>query len=122
MTVLTQPGHEGMAYEITGPELLTCHDVAKKKMGPAFKDIAANITVGNVLRTIEITHEGMKALKIPNPRLAVAALNPQAWMATAFPYWEGPISITGSHTGRGQKAETQNFAHCHPPPSILLRM
>lgn len=41
-----------------------------------FKDIAANITVGNVLRTIEITHEGMKALKIPHPRLAVAALNP----------------------------------------------
>jgi predicted secreted hydrolase len=31
----------------------------------------------------------------------VEALNPQAWMDTAFPYWEGPISISGSHTGRG---------------------
>jgi len=31
----------------------------------------------------------------------VDALNPQAWMATNFPYWEGPVSITGSHTGRG---------------------
>ena len=30
VTVLTQPGHEGMAYEITGPELMTCHDVAKE--------------------------------------------------------------------------------------------
>ncbi len=29
--VLTQPGrHEGMAYEITGPELLTCHDVVRE--------------------------------------------------------------------------------------------
>jgi predicted secreted hydrolase len=31
----------------------------------------------------------------------VEALNPQAWMATVFPYWEGPITITGSHEGRG---------------------
>ena len=31
----------------------------------------------------------------------VEALNPQAWMATSVPYWEGPIRISGSHTGRG---------------------
>lgn len=29
------------------------------------------------------------------------ALNPQAWMDTRFPYWEGPIRIEGSHAGRG---------------------
>lgn len=29
------------------------------------------------------------------------ALNRRAWMDTAFPYWEGPIRITGSHPGRG---------------------
>ena len=28
-------------------------------------------------------------------------LNPQAWMATSFPYWEGPVSVSGSHDGRG---------------------
>ncbi|GFE64957.1 lipocalin-like domain-containing protein [Litoreibacter roseus] len=28
-------------------------------------------------------------------------LNPQSWMGTSFPYWEGPISFSGSHTGRG---------------------
>lgn len=28
-------------------------------------------------------------------------LNPQAWMATSFPYWEGPIRFSGSHQGRG---------------------
>ena len=33
--------------------------------------------------------------------VTVTALNPQAWMQTAFPYWEGPVTITGSHTGRG---------------------
>ncbi|WP_316233313.1 lipocalin-like domain-containing protein [Bradyrhizobium sp. SZCCHNPS2010] len=28
-------------------------------------------------------------------------LNPNAWMATSVPYWEGPISFTGSHQGVG---------------------
>lgn len=28
-------------------------------------------------------------------------LNRQAWMATNVPYWEGPISVTGSHEGEG---------------------
>ncbi len=33
--------------------------------------------------------------------VTVTALNPQSWMGTSFPYWEGPVSVTGSHTGRG---------------------
>lgn len=31
----------------------------------------------------------------------VSAVNPDAWMATRFPYWEGPVRIAGSHRGRG---------------------
>lgn len=31
----------------------------------------------------------------------ITALNPQSWMGTAFSYWEGPVAITGSHTGKG---------------------
>ena len=33
--------------------------------------------------------------------VTVAALNSQAWMQTSIPYWEGPIRITGTHSGRG---------------------
>lgn len=33
--------------------------------------------------------------------VTVAALNPDAWMATSVPYWEGPVTVTGSHGGRG---------------------
>lgn len=33
--------------------------------------------------------------------VTVKALNPQAFMDTSVPYWEGPIRISGSHTGRG---------------------
>ncbi|RED14361.1 lipocalin-like domain-containing protein [Pontivivens insulae] len=42
-------------------------------------------------------------IEIPQHALdiTVDALQPQSWMETLFPYWEGPIAITGSHTGRG---------------------
>ena len=33
--------------------------------------------------------------------VTVSALNPQAWMDTSVPYWEGPVTVTGSHTGTG---------------------
>jgi predicted secreted hydrolase len=28
-------------------------------------------------------------------------LNSQSWMTTQFPYWEGPITFSGTHKGRG---------------------
>jgi len=42
---------------------------------------------------IEIPHRALK--------IRVSALNPTAWMDTTYPYWEGPISIEGSHQGVG---------------------
>jgi predicted secreted hydrolase len=33
--------------------------------------------------------------------VTVAALNPDAWMTTSVPYWEGPVTVTGSHDGIG---------------------
>jgi predicted secreted hydrolase len=40
---------------------------------------------------------------VPGIGLAVdtEAVNGQSWMGGAFPYWEGPIRVTGSHSGRG---------------------
>lgn len=34
-------------------------------------------------------------------RIETVPLNPKSWMGTSFPYWEGPISFAGSHTGLG---------------------
>ncbi|MCC5972480.1 MAG: iron ABC transporter permease, partial [Rubellimicrobium sp.] len=31
----------------------------------------------------------------------VTALNAQSWMDVSIPYWEGPVTLTGSHQGRG---------------------
>ena len=33
--------------------------------------------------------------------VTVRALNAQAWMEVTPPYWEGPVVVSGSHTGRG---------------------
>ncbi len=42
-------------------------------------------------------------LSIAERGLAIdcTALNPQSWMGTSFPYWEGPIVLQGSHSGVG---------------------
>ncbi len=31
----------------------------------------------------------------------IVAVNPQSWMPTLFSYWEGPVTLTGSHSGVG---------------------
>ncbi len=43
------------------------------------------------------------ALSVPGKGLALTSepLREDAWMATRFPYWEGPIRLSGSHPGMG---------------------
>lgn len=33
--------------------------------------------------------------------ITVEALNPQSWMDLSVSYWEGPVHVSGSHSGRG---------------------
>jgi predicted secreted hydrolase len=42
-------------------------------------------------------------IAIPRRALSIACvpLNARSWMGTSFPYWEGPISFGGSHSGVG---------------------
>ncbi len=42
-------------------------------------------------------------VEIPSRGLSVDTepVNAQSWMGTIFPYWEGPIRLSGSHAGRG---------------------
>lgn len=42
---------------------------------------------------VEVAEKGLE--------ITVAALNPDAWMDVSVPYWEGPVTVTGSHTGQG---------------------
>jgi len=42
-------------------------------------------------------------IRLPDRGLdvTVTAINPDAWMAVSLPYWEGPVTFTGTHAGRG---------------------
>ncbi len=42
-------------------------------------------------------------IAIPRQGLAIetSPINPNSWMGTSFPYWEGPIRFSGSHAGVG---------------------
>jgi len=42
-------------------------------------------------------------IKLPDHGISatIQAINDHSWMGTSFPYWEGPVSISGSHTGHG---------------------
>ena len=33
--------------------------------------------------------------------VTVRAINPGAWMDVSVPYWEGPVTVEGTHDGRG---------------------
>lgn len=33
--------------------------------------------------------------------VSISALNPNAWMGLSIPYWEGPVTMSGSHQGQG---------------------
>ena len=41
------------------------------------------------------------ALPAKDLTIRVQALYPQSWMGTRIPYWEGPVTVTGSHKGKG---------------------
>ncbi|MGR3615943.1 MAG: lipocalin-like domain-containing protein [Paracoccaceae bacterium] len=65
----------------------------------------------NVVEVTELSHASVAGRDIPvhwalslperGVNVTVTALNPDAWMETSFPYWEGPVRVSGSHTGRG---------------------
>lgn len=33
--------------------------------------------------------------------VTVSATNPDSWMGLSIPYWEGPVTVSGSHEGKG---------------------
>jgi predicted secreted hydrolase len=68
---------------------LTSSDIA---MTPK---VFTNIAGRNIPTSWDIT--------IPSLRLSISCtpVNPKCWMATRFPYWEGPIRFSGSHNGVG---------------------
>ncbi|MEM8630086.1 MAG: lipocalin-like domain-containing protein [Pseudomonadota bacterium] len=58
------------------------------------------------LRTTEVAGREVPTrwrVRLPEKGIEVEieALYPEAWMETSFPYWEGPVRMSGTHPGRG---------------------
>lgn len=58
-----------------------------------------------LIRTMVADRQVPTVWRVTLPRksldVTVRAMNDLAWMDTSVPYWEGPVSVTGSHIGRG---------------------
>ncbi len=62
----------------------------------AMTPLATTRVAGRTIPTswrVELSERGLD--------ITATALNPQSWMAVSIPYWEGPVTITGTHQGRG---------------------
>ena len=75
---------------------------------PDRRSIEIASTDNSMTPTILTDVEGRKvptgwSIVIPARGLNIqsAPLNARSWMGTSFPYWEGPISFKGSHSGLG---------------------
>lgn len=64
---------------------------------------ALTLTPGKATRIGEITLPTRWRIKLPDQQVDVTidAINPNAWMGTSMAYWEGPVTVSGSHKGRG---------------------
>lgn len=100
-------------------------DTGEKLMGFVLRDGGAGFASGtwiaadgtatalppDALQAEPLERSGAAGRKVPTAwRLRLAdrgldvelqAMNRNAWMATTVPYWEGPVTISGSHSGRG---------------------
>jgi predicted secreted hydrolase len=74
--------------------------------GGATTQLGPNDVVMTPKDSVEISGHKLPVawhLELPARSIAIdcTPLNPNAWMGTSVPYWEGPISFKGSHSGVG---------------------
>ena len=99
-----EDGYKLMAFRLRGGAPYAyaswiAPDGALTAYGPeavSFEPLTASQVAGRAIPTrwrLRLPAEGVD--------LEVAAVNPDSWQATLFPYWEGPVIATGSHAATG---------------------
>lgn len=68
---------------------------------PTAYDDGALIAAPLALNARKVPVTWRVALPARGVDVTVQAMNENAWMDTTVPYWEGPVTVTGSHQGRG---------------------
>ncbi len=64
-------------------------------------DITLTPTVTTQTSGARVPTEWRVDIPSSDTRVTITALNPNSWMGTTVPYWEGPVYVSGSHSGRG---------------------
>ena len=67
----------------------------------ASADIAMTPTASTEVADRKLPTQWSIAIPSRGLKIGTAPLNARSWMGTSFPYWEGPISFRGSHSGVG---------------------
>lgn len=80
---------------------LEAGDVTMKPVSETRLDIADGVLNSSQNREKFIPLEWRVRVPKFDIDLAVSANRPGSWLAAAFPYWEGPVSVEGSHEGVG---------------------
>jgi len=112
-----QTGWDWLSLHLTSGEKLMLYRLRQKDghddlygnwIEPDGRSIEIASTDNSMTPTALTEIEGRKVptawrIAIPSRSLTIECipLNPRSWMGTSFPYWEGPISFKGSHSGLG---------------------
>lgn len=88
----------GESGDFTSGTWISAHGTAEPLTPGSFQ--AAPMEISNV-EGREIPTHWHVTLPAKGISVEVQALNPQSWMGTSFSYWEGPVTVTGSHSGKG---------------------
>jgi predicted secreted hydrolase len=112
-----QTGWDWLSLHLTAGEKLMLYRLRQKDghndlygnwIEPDGRSIEIASTDNSMTPTALTEIEGRKIptawrIAIPSRSLTIECvpLNPRSWMGTSFPYWEGPISFKGSHSGLG---------------------
>jgi predicted secreted hydrolase len=67
----------------------------------ASADIGMTPTASTEVTGRKVPTQWSVAIPSRGLKIETTPLNAKCWMATSFPYWEGPISCRGSHSGVG---------------------
>lgn len=77
--------------------------IAADGTSTAYSDGAFSAEPMDLSRVADVTLPTRWQVTLPDKdvMVTVTALNDSAWMDTSFPYWEGPVTVEGTHPGRG---------------------
>ena len=67
----------------------------------ASADIIMTPTASTEIENRKVPTQWSIAIASRGLKIETTPLNARSWMGTSFPYWEGPISFRGSHSGVG---------------------